>query len=110
MKDQISVKSVTSHSAIIGLFNPGGPSAILFAVASVVVDALDCCISLSKLSRMSEVARMHVIPEILKRRPDDLNSSPTPVLVIFTLWIVAAVPHIIPSTIKAGVGHAVLCL
>lgn len=77
------------------------PTAILFAIAFIVVDAVKCCFGIR--------AWAHIFVEVFKAFPSfaHRDSSTTVVLVGVVSGIVASLKHTVPNLVFRGFGKAV---
>ena len=80
-------------TAIMTLLNSCGPSAIAWGVIAIIVFAVE--------SETRMRAASHVLEEVLELIPSatDSNASPAVILILATLWIVAASSHVAPCPI-----------
>src|SRR5216684_8927851 len=86
--------------AIVRLLDPGGPSAIRFAIVAIVIDTLNRGIAFTKLARMNEIARKHVISKCFETRPFHAEASAPVSWEISSFWNIASLKHMAPDPVK----------
>lgn len=68
---------LASRSSVVRLFLRSGPFTVLSTVRSIVVHTVNRCVSCSIQRNVLKIRGIHIVPKLLKRVPQKLDSSTT---------------------------------
>lgn len=88
------------------LYEPSRPSAVLFAIISVIIYTVNGSIQSPMFKAMGFQRYLHVFLELFKRLPQTLNAATAVVLEVFMIWISRSRKDSLISHIEFGSVHS----